>query len=474
MSNTVLSNVLTYGKGLLSSRVLGLVRDLLIGISLGVGAESDILLIILTIPDFIANVSFGAGAQLALLPFFQTFSKNTSLHKLFKVLKAFTVFAIPFSFILVYFKNSLILFFLPAYTLKNIFEVLSPLNLCLFLVVSSTMLLATPIRSYLQAHKKFKSLGLENVIFNVFIISGVLMHLWLKNNSILFLFIFASFIARILWLAKSVKSFTLLEGVLAIDENENKKAYSLPFLNIFNSSLFSIVLVSIPVVIRSFSTYLGEGWATKFIFANRLVDAALLIFTTIIGSVVFSELPSLLARSKKQLFKTFSLTSLFLMPTLSLAGFLCTFNLLAQVSTKSEIYDYLYVLLALSIFIPARLFIHYYNLILIAENKSLVSAVTAVLAALSSFLTYKNISLPVTDPYLFVLIQAVLLYPLCIGLLIHFTLSYKLRLDGLYAVIVHALTSCPLFQLAPFSLTGSFVFLFAAVSDSPLLVTWCA
>lgn len=437
MSKNVLSNILIYGKGLVSSRALGLIRDLTIGISLGVGLESDILLVALTIPDFIANVSFGSGAQLALLPFFQKFDKATAIQKLIKIMRVLCLTTLPFAVALIVFQDNILHFFLPAYSYEQTTQFFSRFHTSLLLVISALMLIAVPLRSYLQAHKDFKNLGLENVIFNLFILMGVFTYFLTKNHTLLLSFVLLSFLLRIFWLVWSVQSFLVRHEITVI--SNTKTTFELPTTQIINSSVFTAALVIIPVIIRSFSTYLGEGWATKFIFANRLVDAALLIFTTIIGSVVFSEIPEMIKSSRAKLMEVFSLIVLYLLPTVGVLGFAATFFILNQISIEHVLYDYLYVLLALSVFIPARLFIHYYNLVLIADGKSAISAATAIIAAIASALIYKTMyNTSNNDPYLIISIQAMLVYPLCIGLLLHLALTSNLKLHWLFAACVYS------------------------------------
>jgi peptidoglycan biosynthesis protein MviN/MurJ (putative lipid II flippase) len=439
MSKSLLSNILIYGKGLLSSRVLGLIRDLAIGLSLGINAKSDILLVALTIPDFIANVSLGGGLQLSLLPYFQKLGTGNAFGKLQQTLKNISFVVVPFFALLFIFKADIIKVFLPAFTIDEVHSQLSQMSIGLLLLISALMIYAAPMRSFLQANKDFKSLGLENVLFNIAIISGVLFHHITGLRSVLLLSIFFGFSVRLIWLFINVLKVSNqnMNPIIEEEPASVKDTTQFPFKEASYSHLFSMALISMPVIIRSFSTYLGDGWATKFIFANRLVDAAMLIFTTVIGSVLFSELPKMLKDSRQKTIKIFSFASLYLLPALALLGFTITYLAMMFLEPTSEAYGYLYILVALSVFIPARLAVHYYNLILIADDKSAVSAAVALASASISFAVYKIIKLDFESAHLIVMIQAVVIYPLCLLMLMHFAWSYRYFKHTLFFCMVY-------------------------------------
>src|SRR4051812_21386288 len=56
--------------GMLTGRLLGLLREMLLAAQFGVGPQADIAIALLIIPDFITNALIGSAVSAALIPAF--------------------------------------------------------------------------------------------------------------------------------------------------------------------------------------------------------------------------------------------------------------------------------------------------------------------------------------------------------------------------------------------------------------------
>lgn len=386
MSKILLANIFVYGRGLLFSRVLGLFRDVLIGLVFGVGAGSDILLILLTVPDFLAGVLLGSAIQLVLVPYFQLNSKKVLVRRLVNSMVGTTALSVFAFFLLAIFKSKIFSFFMPSYSIDEITGFTGIFGSYLILGFSSLMIINSPLRAFLHSQKRFNVLGLENIFFNMCVILGTSYYWFTHQLNFLFIFVSIGFISRFLWLF--FNSRIILNKELLVNDIQHTKKIEFPVLPILMSSLFTTFAITGPVLIRSFINTFGEGWASKFIYANRFVDIGMMALVTVSGAVVFSELSEQLKYSTDNVFKYFRRIILQILILITVLGVIFSNLILTRISLLSDFLDIFVILCA---FIPIRIFLHYFNLILMASNRNITSGSLTLLGTLVSFLVYKNV-----------------------------------------------------------------------------------
>jgi len=406
MSKAVLKNTFQYGGGLLASRFLGLFRDVLIGAAFGLGFSSDTLLVLLTVPDFLSDFLLGAGIQLALVPYLQIDDPKEARSRFKKCFLSVFVLAALVGAAVLFYKKELIQFFLPSYSFEQVAGLYGSTQTSLMILLSSLMLLNSPLRAFLHAHKKFKVLGLENVCFNLIMVSGVAVYYFVQNITVLIVFVFMSFFSRSLWLlyncVHTLKTNDFTDSPL---NDENAK---LPLADSLFSSIFTSFLILGPILLRSYSNTLGEGWVTSFVYANRIVEMALMVFITILGSIVFSELPAQIKANKDNVLTWFGHTFLWFLPLVAFTGYFLMKPLMA---VAGDFKPHLMIFTLLALFIPIRLFLYYYNLILMASKNNKISGFMTLLAGLISYLIYTQTEFSTSVSSLLNL-QAILFYPL--------------------------------------------------------------
>jgi putative peptidoglycan lipid II flippase len=270
---------------LLAGRLTGLLRELTLASVFGVTPNADIAVLLLTLPDLLINLLISGGLSAALVPRFGSMQAEQAM-----VLFRQASLAV------------LALFGLAAMALvawpQAVFSLLAP-GLQWPLMAGALSLTAVAIAipltgaagvagAYLNANHRFFVTGCGTLIFNVCILSALLLA---RDSSELLTFLAAGIAvgAALRWLSQLA---TMPGGVW--HSQADGPLVDKALLKAFAAAtLASALMLMAPIVVRAMASTLGSGAIASFNYAQKLVELPVGILITSISTVALSRLSAL-------------------------------------------------------------------------------------------------------------------------------------------------------------------------------------
>ena len=269
---------------LLLGRFTGFIREVYIANIFGVTSESDIVALLVTIPDFLVSILAGGALSAALIPSFTRLNKKDSDRLTIQVcLLLFFVFtAIALLFFI--FSENFIALLAPGFSDEKIKHTVSFIN-WIFITLPISVLSGVFV-ARLHTNNKFLIASVSTPVFNLVLLIG-LFYLWLTNSTSLFvivLFLLLAACARLLlqFSFVNISSFRLDFKNWMISTDLMKR-YGQAFLS---GSLF----LFFPIIARAYSSLEGDGSIAIFTYSMKLIELPLIISVSFISIVLFPRL----------------------------------------------------------------------------------------------------------------------------------------------------------------------------------------
>lgn len=270
--------------GLLLGRLAGFGRDMTVASAFGVSKESDLVILMLTVPDLLVNILVGGALSAALLPQFKKLS-NSDSHILF--VQSSLILGggfIVITAILYALVDVLVNFLAPGFDTQTASQASGLLKSVLWLIPLTV--LSGVSTAYLHSKEKFAIASLGTLIFNLSVIVGLILLISL-GFSLATLAVFVILGGLIRWGSQLV--FCELSKGRGGRLNKNIVDRSL-VKRYFQAMLSGGFLLLFPVFARSLATYSGDGALSSLNFALKLVEFPLAISITVLSVVLFPAL----------------------------------------------------------------------------------------------------------------------------------------------------------------------------------------
>lgn len=307
---------------LMGGRLAGFGREVLLASSLGLSAEADVAIILLTVPDLLVNLLLSGGIGVALIPALRSATADKAA-ALF--LQASLVVAGVFALLATLFVLA------PAAWLWLLAPgMLDPLRwldgwMIYVLAIAIPLTALSGVSSAaLNAKDEFFVAGCGTLIFNLSIIVGLVIAMVEGGRYIAWLCLGILCGAIVRW----VSQLLALNSKRLPDEQGRANGWLMDrhllrgfFAGIASASL----LVLVPVALRAGASWLGEGELAAFNYASKLVELPLGILITTLATVAFPRLSEAHDRRDTVAFEALLNTSLQRSLVLSAAVVLCGF-----------------------------------------------------------------------------------------------------------------------------------------------------
>ncbi|EJD6048914.1 hypothetical protein M0I35_RS17840 [Providencia rettgeri] len=278
---------------LLIGRFSGFFREITVASVFGVTQNSDISILLLTLPDLIINLLVGGAMSASLVPYLVINKEHNGKIAYQASLLVFLVFFL-ISTILFIFIDNIIYLLAPGITegtVNNISIYFSFVIYALPICVITGVLTA-----YLNSIEKFTVPSLGTLIFNLTIIITLIFsdYLGFANLTIVCLAIYLACIFRYLsQLASSrLKFFPLSSLSPWLINSDLIKKY-------IQTMASGGALFLLPVVARSFASFYGNGAISIFNYSIKLVELPLIITVTCISIVLMPTLTKAYIKSNE-------------------------------------------------------------------------------------------------------------------------------------------------------------------------------
>lgn len=272
--------------GLLLGRLAGLGRDAMIATVYGVGAESDVAVLLLIVPDLLVNILVGGALGIALIPEFKRLDPHVARALFVQASLAFGGFFFILAGFLALNGGAVVQVLAPGFDGVAYDTAVRTMRYVLWSIPFTV--LAGVSKAYLHSKGRFGAPALGTLIFNGFVIFGLL-----------FVFIFDApigFLALAIISGSLARWFSQLPGCRPIGGGAPLFLNSLLHRAVMTRYLQAVVggslLMLMPVVARALATLSGEGGLASLNFALKAVQFPLAICVTFLSVVlypIFSE-----------------------------------------------------------------------------------------------------------------------------------------------------------------------------------------
>ena len=294
MLKAILVSSLLFNIGLLAGRLSGFARESFLAASFGIGPETDVAVLMLSLPDLLVNILVGGGIAASLIPEFN----RSAVHArtlLFQSLVAFSSVFVVLSLLAGFFMPWVLGVFAPGFTeLQNSLAV-GPMQLVMWLVPLTVT--TGVVAAYLNAHNFFLASSMGTLVINGVIITGLLF-IYLAGGGLAELALFV-LLGGLVRLVMQLIAAVRINGwpVLSFAPWLLNKPMWMRFLQVAGAGS---VLLSYPVVIRAYASYGEAGDVALVSFATKLVELPLAIAVTFLSVVLFPRLSNAFETDRAQ------------------------------------------------------------------------------------------------------------------------------------------------------------------------------
>lgn len=280
-------------------RISGFLRELFIASSFGVSKTSDLIIVLLSIPDVLVNLLVGGALGMILIPeqkkYTQELARILYLQVLYIGIIVFFIIALFLSF----FSSELMHLFAPGLDSNDILSYQRYLKISLVAIPLTVAAGITTAR--LNYQEKFFLPALGTLIFNIVLIIAI----WLSSRqveevSLLYCLSFGIIIsAMIRWC-----SLIANDNFLLFDRSF--LSHWLISIKLLKKYIYCVLgsgfLFIIPVIVRAISSRQGEGMLSISNYAVKLVDFPLAVCLTVFSIIFLPKLSSLHVDKNNEIF----------------------------------------------------------------------------------------------------------------------------------------------------------------------------
>lgn len=284
--------------GLVLGRITGFLRELYVANVFGASSTTDVLILVLTTPDFLVNLLVGGALSMALIPEFKSLSrKHAQLLYRQVMLLLGTVFLVIAS-VLAYFSDPLIQLLAPG-----VLTSISPQdkqNFSISLYAIPLIVLAGISTAYLHSKERFFIASLGTLIFNVLIIISMACALIYSESYII------AFVAYTVVIASAIR-FALFH--LSMPREQSVPVFSCNLITgelvkryikcIFTGGFFFLM----PIALRAVSSVYGDKEISFVNYATKLVEFPLGVLITVFSIIFFPKLSKLYSDGDHESFR---------------------------------------------------------------------------------------------------------------------------------------------------------------------------
>lgn len=269
---------------LLLGRLSGFLRDWYLGWRYGAGLDSDLAIVVLTIPDLVVNVVLGGGVAAALVPAFRRLPPDRAAGLLVQAVGAVLLGLALIALGAAVFSRDLMGMLAPGLPAEAIDEgrwYFAAAVIAIPLTAASGV-----VAAWLDAHGKFQFSASGTAVFNLFVIGGMV---FLAGHGLLYAVTFGVLAGALVRLgfqgsaaARSVAARPTFEP---IDYGAIARRFGSAFL-------FTSVLALLPAMARAMATQHDIGALSIFSYAVKIIELPMALAVSAISVVLLPRLAS--------------------------------------------------------------------------------------------------------------------------------------------------------------------------------------
>lgn len=283
MFKALLLSSLAINFGLLLGRLSGFAREAFVATTYGATAQADIVVLMLTVPDFLVNILIGGALGAVLVPEFTQHPEQA--RKL--LYQSLLFFGVVFSGVaagLYWQTDTLVSLLVPGFAKAQAAQAAVALGWVIWLIPLTV--LAGVVTAFLHARNMFAVAALGTLIVNSAIIAGLIL-VYFEYGSLRLVAVCVLLGGLIRMLSQLMQVRLVWSPLASLFPGRLNKALLMRY---GQAMLSGSVLLLFPVVARALASYEGEGSVALFSYATRLIEFPLAIAVTFLAAVLFPRL----------------------------------------------------------------------------------------------------------------------------------------------------------------------------------------
>jgi len=295
---------LMLGMAILIGRASGLVREMQLASVFGLSTDTDLAVVLLTTPDLLTSLLLAGGLNAVLVPEFRRLAAVDRTALFFQIMLATMLLFGAIAAAVALVPEAMLAVFAPALLLLPSQDYSGPISVTAVAIPIAAC--SGVVAAYLNAQHRFFLVGIGTLIFNAIVILALT--LGGRMSSVL------TVLATAIVAAAAVRLLSQLigtAGTLPRPRAPWRRVASIGLLPRFAAALgATMIVLLIPVVMRSLISLNGSGNLSAFAFALKLYELPLSIAIVSLSTVAYPTLCDLVRERDAQQVQDFFAESL--------------------------------------------------------------------------------------------------------------------------------------------------------------------
>lgn len=274
-------------------RISGFYRDWLIAYAGGASYETDIALVLISLPDLMVTFLIGGGFSAAVVPLLREFNQPKAMRLHLQLQFVFTGFFVFLSIIMIFNAEYFLFLLLPGLT-EDYIVLAKPLFMLVIIAIPIAAASAIT-QAHLISQEKFWYSASGTLVFNSVIMLSI------------FFFIHKNFLVTIvLGIIVGVFSRLILQlyGLrkqLSVFPDRGKLYPSAKLVkSIVITTSFAATFVIIPIIVRAYASFVEEGGLSLFSYAYRIIEVPIVLLYGSLATIILPFISNLIIKRKKR------------------------------------------------------------------------------------------------------------------------------------------------------------------------------
>jgi len=267
---------------IMSGRVAGFFREIILGSTLGVTKESDAAVLLLTLPDLLVNIFLMGGLSVALMPIFKS-EDHIKSKLVFNKIACFILLFFSFVSLAIYCYPTIFFKIIAPGFDASIFKMDFYFLLVCFSIILTALSGLTTV--FLNSKNIFFIPGSGTLIFNTSVITLLIFNEFFNGFHGVALGIFLGALIRFLLQLNGIP----LSASLLIQSIKTRLPNGLVRDFIFGFLSMSFIAI-IPIIMRSYASLFGEGYLSLVNYVFKLIELPLTVLIVSLITVAYPKL----------------------------------------------------------------------------------------------------------------------------------------------------------------------------------------
>jgi putative peptidoglycan lipid II flippase len=275
--------------GLLLGRVSGVVRELMLAARLGTSAAADYAVVLMSLPDLLANILIAGGLSAVLVPRFKQLDMAAGV-KLFW--KAFLIILAVFSIIaLICFlrPDAVFLIFAPGIPMPR--GLLSPESIALIACAIPLSALAGVSGSYLNASQRYLMAGLGTLFFNIAVIAALY-----SANAAQSIFWYIALGVGAGAMLRLASQLVAMPAIVWKGAPAGTPDIAMPWRSFFAAVAATTLTLIVPNLIRAAASFTGTGAIASLNYAQKLIELPTAVLLSAVTTITLTHVSGVFAK----------------------------------------------------------------------------------------------------------------------------------------------------------------------------------